>query len=405
MHCTLNKYINDYLQSKKKSQLLRELTPCMTNNGNNLYFNLNDYLQLSRHPFIIQSTQHAIAEWGTTSSGSPAVGSYWPIHQALENVLKEWCGFEYGLLWNSGFTANKALLSMLPQMGDVILADRYIHNSMLLGIQETKAKLIRYHHLDLDHLEDLLRTHTQPHRTVFVVTESVFSMEGDYPDLRQMSLLKDRYHFFWIVDEAHAMGWYGPRGNGLVAQFGVHKNVDILVATLGKALASHGAFTLFHHPHLRSYLINRTPEFKYSTYLTPAATAASLAAIKIIQTERIVHQAQWLSGALMLKRRLKKYFSDLPLYDSPIIPLIIGDPKRTLHLAARLLKEHHIYVGAIRPPSVPKGTSRLRLSLHCNAMFHTLANTLEQFFKLANSVEDWRSYPQTKFTLKLKTFS
>ena len=252
---------------------------------------------------------------------------------------------------------------------------------MLLGAQETHAKLIRYHHLNLNHLEDLLRIYTHPNRTVFVVTESVFSMEGDYPDFSQMSFLKDRYNFFWIVDEAHALGWYGPKGNGLVAKFGVQKNVDILVATLGKALASQGAFTLFHNPHLRSYLINCTPEFIYSTYLTPAATAASLAAIEVIQTEYIMHQSQWLSQTLKLKNRLKHFFTSVPLYDSPILPLVIGDPRTTLRLTAQLAEQHHIYVGAIRPPSVPKGTSRLRLSLHCNVEFDSLAQTLESFFK------------------------
>lgn len=381
MHPTLQKHIHGYLQKRKKAGLYRELIPrFIKNHPKNLYLNLNDYLQLSQHPSIIHAAQKAIEIWGTTSSGSPVVGSYWPIHQKLENVLKEWCGFEYGLLWNSGYTANKALLSTLPQKGDVVLADRYVHNSILLGTQETEAKLIRYSHLDLDHLENLLRQHTDAQRTVFVVTESVFSMEGDYPDLKKMSSLKDRYNFFWIVDEAHALGWYGPKGNGLVAQFGVAKNVDVLVATLGKALASQGAFTLFHHSHLRSYLLNSTPELIYSTYLTPAATAASLAAIEVIQAEYIKRQSTWLTETLKFKNRLKNIFPSVPLYDSPILPLIVGDPEKTLRVAAELSEKYHIYVGAIRPPSVPKGTSRLRLSLHCNLSFDSLAQKLEKFF-------------------------
>lgn len=379
----LHKYIQNYLKMRKKAGLLRELKTCfMQHNLRDLYLNQNDYLQLSRHPFIIQTAQKALATWGTSSRGSPAVASFWPIHQELEEALKKWCGFEHGLLWNSGHTANKALLSALPQKGDIILADRLVHNSMLIGAQETQAKLIRYPHLDLNHLEDLLIKHTHPDHTVFVVTESVFSMEGDYPDLKQMSFLKDRYGFFWIVDEAHALGWYGPKGNGLVAQFGVEKNVDILVATLGKSLASQGAFTLFHHPDVRSYLLNCTPEFIYSTYLTPAATAASLAAIQIIQTERVKYQSKWLSETLQLKNRLKPFFPQIPLYDSPILPLVIGDPCRTLQLAATLYEQYHIHVAAIRPPSVPKGTSRLRLSLHCNVRFDLLAEMLEDFFTL-----------------------
>lgn len=378
MHKILENHINEYLQKKEKAGLLRKLTPCFKN-PKDLYLNLNDYLQLSQHPKIIQAAQKAIKTWGTTSSGSPVVGSYLPIHEQLEHILKTWCGFEYGLIWNSGYTANKALMSTLPQKGDVVLADRYVHNSLLVGAQETHAKLIRYHHLDLNNLENLLCLYTHPDRTVFVVTESVFSMEGDYPDFNQMCFLKDRYNFFWIVDEAHALGWYGPKGNGLIAQFGIEKKVDVLVATLGKSLASQGAFTLFHHAHLRSYLLNRTPEFIYSTYLTPAAAAASIAAIEVIQTECIVHQSRWHSETLMLKSRLKFFFPNVPMYDSPILPLVIGDPEKMLNVAKMLAKDQ-IHVGAIRPPSVPIGTSRLRLSLHCNLAFDLLAQRLEDFF-------------------------
>lgn len=381
------RYIHNFLQTREKTGLLRRLIPRSdVNTTHNLYLNLNDYLQLSMHPKIIDAAKQALDCWGTTSSGSPAVGSYLSIHQNLEDVLKTWCGFEYGLLWNSGYSANRALLSTLPQKGDVILADRYVHNSMLLGAQETEAKLIRYHHLNLNHLEDLLRIHTHSSRTVFVITESVFSMEGDYPDLKQMSLLKDRYPFFWIVDEAHALGWYGPKGNGLVAEAGVQKNVDILVATLGKSLASQGAFTLFHHSDLRSYLLNRTAEFIYSTYLTPAATAASLAAIEIIQTQYIKRQSQWRLDTIKFKNRLTSFFHDIPLSDSPIVPLIVGDIDKTMAIAAMLLEKHHIHVAAIRPPSVPKGTSRLRLSLHCNLLFDSLGQLLENFFREMNKV-------------------
>jgi 8-amino-7-oxononanoate synthase len=121
MHSALKKYIDEYLRAREKAELLRELTPCFVkNNPKDLYLNLNDYLQLSRHPLIIQAAQKALERWGTSSGGSPAVGSYWPIHQELEDALKEWCGFEYGLLWNSGYTANKALLSTLPRTGDII---------------------------------------------------------------------------------------------------------------------------------------------------------------------------------------------------------------------------------------------------------------------------------------------
>lgn len=382
MHSNLEARLDSYLNQRREAQLLRELkvAPCVEAPGA-FYLNHNDYLQLSKHPTIIQAAQKALEQWGSSARGSPVVGSYWEIHHALESALTQWCGFAHGLLWNSGYTANKALLSTLPQRGDLVLADQYVHNSMLVGALEVKVRLMRYRHLDLSHLEELLKGNSHPDRTIFVVTESVFSMEGDYPDFKAFKALKERYNFFWIVDEAHAIGWYGPTGNGIVGEFALQSHVDILVATLGKSLASQGAFTLFHNPKLRSYFVNCVPEFIYSTYLTPAAAAASLAAVTLIQTSYSSQLLTWRQQAQALRQQLQSFFPSLPLYDSPIIPLIIKSPEETVRMASQLA-QRHIYVGAIRPPSVPLGTSRLRLSLHCKLDFERLGAELTDYFRV-----------------------
>ncbi|WOO41819.1 8-amino-7-oxononanoate synthase [Rubellicoccus peritrichatus] len=318
----------------------------------------NDYLRLSQHPKVIAAGKAALECWGASASASPLITGYTEEHAQLELRLAEWTGFSSGLVWNTGYAANQAVLSVFPKKGDLVLADRLIHNSMISGILRSGARLLRYDHLDVDHLEKLILEHHGNDRTIFVVTESVFSMDGDYPDLKTMAELKKRYGFVWIVDEAHAVGWYGKRGSGLVEETEVSDSVDVLVGTLGKGLGSMGAYTLFHDAALRDYLINFAGEFIYSTYLAPSCTAAARAAINITETlsdERSV----WQSRSLKLRQEIAGAASG----DSPIVPVVIGDPVETLRIAAEL-KTRGFLVGAVRPPTVPEGGSRLRISLN-----------------------------------------
>jgi len=226
----------------------------------------NDYLGLAGNAKLKKAGRDAIDRYGCSSSASPLISGFGPAHKELLESVKAWHGFEHGIVWNSGYAANQAILRQLPRKEDVVLADRLIHNSMITGILSSGARLARYRHCDLDHLETLLRSHCKEDRLVFVATESVFSMDGDYPDLARMAELKKQYRFFWILDEAHAMGWYGDKGSGLAEFFGVAKQVDVLVGTLGKALGSTGAYTLFHDNNLSDYLVNLSGEFIYSTY-------------------------------------------------------------------------------------------------------------------------------------------
>ena len=268
------------------------------------------------------------------------------------------------MIWNSGYVANQALLGSIPRKDDLILADRLIHKSMISGILSSGARLMRYRHCDTGHLEELLEKNTTGDRIVFVVTESVFSMDGDYPDLEKIAELKERYDFFWIVDEAHALGWYGKRGSGLVEQFGVAESVDALVGTLGKALGSMGAYALFRDEVVERYLTNFADEFIYSTYLSPSAASAANAAIGCIQNMEENRESMRLLSAFFRKRLIEKGFS-VSLGDSPIVSISLGNPDAAVK-AADALGKRGIQVGAVRPPTVPEETSRLRVSLKAN---------------------------------------
>ena len=263
------------------------------------------------------------------------------------------------MLFNSGFVANQALLKHLPGKKDLVLADRFIHHSLAQALVQCPAKFKRYEHLDIQELEKLLKKYSKDFETIFVVTESVFSMDGDYPDLKSLVELKNKFPFLLILDEAHGTGVFGKNGGGLAEEMGVLPEVDILIGTFGKALASMGAYVLANNSSVINYLTNVAGEYIYSTFLAPSQVGAAHEAIKLIkdfdkQREKI--------------RKLSKYFrkslnQNSFLFESPIIPILIKDPMETIVLRDRLL-EKGILVGAVRPPTVPGNTSRLRISLH-----------------------------------------
>ena len=319
----------------------------------------NDYLALAGDPGVAAAVSRAAREHGASASASPLITGWREPHEKLLGELCAWHGLPCGLLWTSGYAANAGVLGVLPARGDLVLADRLIHHSMIAGLLRSGARLQRYRHLDLDQLEAMLAG--ADGRTVFVVTESVFSMDGDYPDMRRMAALKRRHGFFWIVDEAHGLGWYGAQGAGLARKAGVGGEVDILVATLGKTLASGGAYTLFRDEAVRDHVMNMAGEFIYSTAMPPTAAAGASAALaKVIALS--VNQAAWQGMSRRVCEQLQGAGWDALAGDSPVVPVRIGDAAKVLALA-NALRDAGIYVGAVRPPTVPEGTSRLRFSL------------------------------------------
>ncbi len=356
---SLGRRMSECLQEREASGLRRTLRVFASEAG---VLNLadNDYMVLARDPTIAAAVARAAVDHGTSASGSPLITGWHAPHERLVETLCAWHGLPHGLVWSSGYAANASILGVLPERGDLVLADRLIHHSMVAGLLRSGARLKRYPHLDLVGLENELEQ-VEPGRTVFVVTESVFSMDGDYPDLIRMAALKRRFGFFWIVDEAHALGWYGPQGAGLVRAMGVERDVDVLVGTCGKALASGGAYALFNDPVVRDALVNLAGEFIYSTGVPPttvAATDAAVGRIRDLATEQLVWRAQ--SRAFRVELRADRW--DVLDGDSAIVPVKLGAPETALSLVAALRKAG-VIAAAVRPPTVPTGTSRVRFSL------------------------------------------
>jgi 8-amino-7-oxononanoate synthase len=340
----------------------------------------NDYFQLRKHPQVIAGSIKACEDYGTGSGGSPLLSGYLPCHQSLLDQLRQWKHKSYGMLLNAGFMANQAVLKHLPGKNDLVLADKLIHHSIAQGLMQGQARFKRYQHLDLNHLRELLEANFHSYDTVFVVTESIFSMDGDYPDLNKLVELKHQYPFVLILDEAHGTGVFGATGAGLAEEMQVQGHVDILIGTLGKSLASMGAYILSDSPIIIDYLINRAGEFIYSTFLSPAQVGAAESALKILQSGQDQRRAL---------QKISKQFRDIMNLEdqvtnehpSPIVPIVIGDPIRTLELRNYLLQKG-VMVGAIRPPTVPPQTSRLRVSLHTGI-------TEENLVELGSLIKPW----------------
>lgn len=352
--------LREALASREAAGLLRKIT---ARTANDARVNLagNDYLDLARDPAVLIAAAEALHTWGASSSASALVTGYTELHAKLEHELAAWHGYPHGMLLNSGYAANGAVFGQLLKPGDVVLADRLIHASMVAGILSSGARLRRFAHNDIDALEMLLGEESGRDGAVFVATESVYSMDGDYPDLPRIAALRARHGFVWILDEAHATGWHGASGSGLQEEAGVRGAADIVVGTLGKALGSQGAYVLCREAAVRDTLVNLAGEFVYSTHLAPAAAAAALAAARIargLASERPVLHAlsrEWRAG-------LAEAGFAVPSGHSPILPVVLGDPSATL-AAAAALAEAGFLVSGIRPPTVPEGTSRLRVSL------------------------------------------
>jgi len=360
VNAALLQRLRQSLAQREGSSLRRKLT-ARASADTRINLADNDYLGLSRDPAVVAAGVAALHEWGASSSASPLVTGYTEIHQKLEHTLAAWQGYAHGLVMNTGFSANSAVLGGLPKKGDLILADRLVHASMLDGIMASGARLRRFAHNDLDALELMLHEEPALDGVIFVVTESVYSMDGDSPDLKRLASLRKRFGFCWVLDEAHATGWYGSTGSGLQEAQVAFAAADIVVGTLGKGLGSQGAYVLSHAPEVRDALINFAGEFVYSTYLAPSCAAAALAAVERVKgmsAERAELHAlshAWRDGLL------EAGFA-VPSGDSPIIPLILGDSDVTLKYATAL-RAAGFMVSAIRPPTVPVRTGRIRISL------------------------------------------
>jgi glycine C-acetyltransferase/8-amino-7-oxononanoate synthase len=316
----------------------------------------NDYLGLADHPHVRAGAIEAVERWGAGSGSSRLVSGGTELHVRLERELAQFKGSEACLLFGSGYLANTGIVQALAGPGEVVLSDGLNHASIVDGCRLSRAQTIVYDHADLDALAaGLARAAGRP---ALIVTDAVFSMDGDLAPLEGIVDLARRHGARIMVDEAHATGVVGARGAGLVSELGLEREIDVTVGTLGKALGSYGAFACC-SAEMARFLVNKARTLIFSTALPPPALGAALAALELLRTDRELVPALH-ARARTLRAELAEAGFEVEPGTMPIVPLVIGDPRTAVSVAEEALAGG-VFAQAIRPPTVPEGTSRLRL--------------------------------------------
>lgn len=326
-----------------------------------LLFCSNNYLGLAEHPALAQAAAEAALQYGASSAASRLVSGSQPLHELLEKKVADWKGTETALVFNSGYAANTGIIAALAGRGDIIFSDRLNHASIIDGALLSGARLVRYPHNDIQALASLLEQH-QTNGLRLIVSDGVFSMDGDIAPLAALADLAEQHQALLMVDDAHAGGVLGQQGRGAVEFFGLTGRVAVQMGTFGKALGSYGAYAACSGL-VREYLINKARSLIFSTSLPPAVLAASCAAVDLVQSEEGERLRQRLAdNGQLLRSLLRSAGCAVPEGTTPIVPLLVGDAEATVVFSSRLLEEG-LFVQGIRPPTVPVGTSRLRCTL------------------------------------------
>jgi 8-amino-7-oxononanoate synthase len=343
----------------------------------------NNYLGLADHPRVREAAADAAMRWGAGAGASRLVSGTMTVHRRLEEALAAFKGTESSVLFGSGYLANLGVVGALARLGgtgeagSVVFSDELNHASIIDGCRLARAETFVYDHCDVEHLAWGLRQHRiGSGRPAVIVTDSVFSMDGDIAPLEEIVELARRHGARTVVDEAHGTGCLGPGGRGAVADAGLEGQVDVVVGTLGKALGAYGAFAACSGA-MRDYLTNTARSLIFSTALPPPAVAGALAALEVLQAHpEMVDRLQANAGAM--RDELAREGFEVAGSSTHIVPLVVGDAELAMRVCETAI-EGGVFAQAIRPPTVPDGTSRLRLALmatHTREELRAAARTL-----------------------------
>ncbi|MCS6849573.1 MAG: 8-amino-7-oxononanoate synthase [Gemmataceae bacterium] len=360
-------WIDDELDGYRRGELYRRRRRPWPAGGGRLRlagrllvnFSANDYLGLANDPRLARAAAHAARRYGCGATASPLVSGYSPPLRRLEADLAQWQATESALVFSSGYAANLAILSALADRPDAIFSDELNHASLIDGCRLSRASIHVYRHADVQHLHELLRQTSARRR--FIVTDAVFSMEGDWAPLPDLLRLAREFDALLVVDEAHATGLYGATGRGLCEELGVSDAERLVkIGTLSKALGTQGGFVCGRWA-LIDWLVNRARPYIFSTALAPPVAAAARRAVHLAREEP-ERRRKALALADGLRQRLLERGWPPSRSRSPIVPVVIGEARAAVRLSERL-QTAGLLVPAIRPPSVPAGTARLRISV------------------------------------------
>ncbi|KEF36813.1 8-amino-7-oxononanoate synthase [Schinkia azotoformans MEV2011] len=369
---------NRVLQKTENAQL-----PWLYLNGQSM-LNLasNNYLGLAGDSRLLKAAAEALYMCGTGATASRLIVGNHPLYGEAEASLIDWKGMESGMILNSGYTANIGIISALMDRNGTIFSDKYNHASIVDGIVLSRSKFQRYRHCDLNHLEALLRKYPTDKRKL-IITDAVFSMDGDIAPLEGLVFLKERYNAILMVDEAHSSGIFGGQGEGLVCAHQLQNRVDIQMGTFSKGLGSYGAY-IVGSKWLISYLMNKMRSFIFTTALPPSVLGSISAAIKIVRTEQY-RRKQLMEHSHYFASSLKRLGFLIGPSETQIIPVIIGSNEQTM-LFSRKLQEEGIAAIAVRPPTVPEGQARIRFTVMATHKRNDLKQAIEKIAQVGRKL-------------------
>lgn len=361
-------WIKEELKQIHDKQLFRILTeletgqsPEVTISGKSyVLLGSNSYLGLSVDPKVVESAKLALEKYGTGSGGSRLVSGSFDLHRMLEERIARFKNTESSILFSSGYLANIGTISALVGSDDIIYSDELNHASIIDGARLSRSTVRIYKHLDLNHLQELIESDKNTKCRKLIVTDTVFSMDGDLVPLPELVGISEKYGCILMIDEAHATGVLGKRGSGATEHFGVEDRVPVVMGTLSKAVGSLGGY-IAGSKELIDFIRNRVRSYIFDTSLPPASLAASITAIDIIENEPERREHLW-----NMVNKFKTGIEDsglrvLPSH-SAIIPVLIGDAEPALNFA-KMLRENGVFTPAVRPPSVPHGMCRIRVTI------------------------------------------
>ncbi|MBU0467561.1 MAG: 8-amino-7-oxononanoate synthase [Candidatus Omnitrophica bacterium] len=383
----LNDYLEKELNSLEANGLKRKMKITSSTQGSRivvdgkevLNFCSNNYLGLADDFRLCKAAIDEIEKSGFGSGASRLICGNMTAHRRLEERIARFKGAENCLVFSSGYMANVGIISSLFNREDVIYSDRLNHASIVDGILLSRAKLKRYKHCDMDSLEEMLKQEG-PFKKKCIITDSVFSMDGDIAPLDKICELAKKYDCSVMIDEAHAFGVMGEKGEGLAKHFGVEQEIDVQMGTLSKAVGSFGAYCCGSNK-LISLLINKARSFIYTTAMPPMIAAASIKAIDIIEENSKLRKLLW-DNTKYVNEALKRIGLDTMNTQTPIIPVLLKSSKLAVDFSERLF-DAGIYISAIRPPTVEKNMARLRLTVMATHRKEDLDHLIQQIKTIA----------------------
>ncbi len=344
----------------------------------------NNYLGLADHPLLKEAAIRAVEKYGVSSGASRLVSGTMELHEELEDSIARFKGTDAALLFNSGYAANTGIIPALAGRGDTVFCDRLNHASIVDGCLLSRARLVRYPHNDMETLGRLLEKNATKGRNL-IVTDGVFSMDGDFAHLPQLVALKKEFGAMLMVDDAHGTGVIGRSGRGTAEHFDLLSEIDIHMGTLGKAFGSFGAYAAASLDTI-AFLINKARSFIFSTSLPPAVLAISIAAIELVTSpEGSTLRKRLRENTDYFRSALQSEGFDTMDSETQIVPVFAGEAEKVMEFS-RLVLEHDVYVQGIRPPTVPAASCRLRCTMMATHTREDLDKSVEAITKAGKQV-------------------